>query len=197
MKSRRLSAAAFLCSGFVLFTGCSLLPAPQPDNTRYYVLEGGATVATPTDHPVRLGLRNVEIPAYLKSKSMVVRSGNNEIRYVDNVRWAEPLEAGITRSLRERLSGRAQIIAYPFPANIERDYDVTVRVLSAEGHERGVLFSAVIELTRVGDTATIVSRRTFTAPVVSWGGDFARLASQLSVAVAGLADEVLAAVPQE
>ncbi|MDP2137502.1 MAG: PqiC family protein [Candidatus Didemnitutus sp.] len=197
MNSSRFPVALLLCSAFVLLAGCTLLPTPQPDRTRHYVLESGAAVATPTAQPVRLGLRNVEIPAYLKTKAMVVRSGNNEIRYNDTARWAEPLEAGITRLLRERLAGRARIITYPFPANLERDYDVTVRVLSAEGHDRGVLFSAVVELTRVGDTATIVSRRVYTAPVVSWNGDFAQLASQLSAAVANLADEVLAAVPQE
>ncbi len=178
-----------------LVAGCNLLPEPKPDLTRYFVLEGGVPGASAPAGAVRLGLRTVEIPAYLKTKSMVVRSGGNEIRYIDSARWAEPLDAGLTRLLRAALATRAQVVAYPFPANLERDYDVTIRVLNAEGADEGVRFTAVVVITRVGDTATQVERRVFTAPARVWRGDYAELAAGLSAAIAGLADEVLLAIP--
>ncbi|MBA4137204.1 MAG: hypothetical protein C0518_07800 [Opitutus sp.] len=174
--------------------GCNILPEPQPDNTRFYVLESSAPAPASGAAAVRLGLRRVDVPAYLKSKAMVVRSGNNELRYPENARWAEPLDAGIARVLRDQLSAKASVAAYPFPAQVERDFDIAVQIIAAEGHDDGVRFTALFELSRASDSAVVV-RRTFTAPVVAWNGDYSQLAAQLSVAVAGLANEILAAVP--
>jgi uncharacterized lipoprotein YmbA len=181
-------------AGALVFSGCNILPEAQADNARYFVLESSAPAAAPDARVVRLGLRRVEVPAYLRTKAMVVRSGNNELRYTENARWAEPIEAGLTRVLRDQLASQAAVSSYPFPAQLERDYDVTVQVTAAEGHEDGVRFVATFELTRVSDAA-VVARRTFTAAPARWNGDHAQLAAQLSVAVAGLASEILGAVP--
>lgn len=183
------SLAAALALG-----GCNLLPPPQADNTRYFVLESSAPAAAPQAGAVRLGLRRVEVPAYLKPTAIAVRSGNNELRYAENARWAETLEAGMTRVLRDQLATKASVATYPFSAQTERDFDVTVHVLAAEGHDDGVRFTALFELTRAGDSA-VVARRTFTAPVAAWSGDHGKLAAQLSAAAAALADEILAALP--
>ncbi len=190
MKIHRLLPAAAPLA--VLLAGCNLLPEPQADQSRYYVLESAAPAAEAP--AVRLGLRRVEIPAYLKSKALVVRTGNNELRYSDTARWAEPLEAGLARALRDQLAARAAVSTYPFPAQQERDYDLTVQVSAAEGTDDGIRFAARFELVRAAD-GQVVSRRTYTAPAGAWRGDHAQLAAQLSLAVAGLAGEILAAVP--
>ncbi len=187
-------AALPAAAAVALLSGCNLLPEAQPDNARYYVLESSGPAAAPDARVVRLGLRRVEVPAYLKTKAMVVRSGNNELRYAENARWGEPIEAGLTRVLRDQLAANAAVSTYPFPAQAERDFDVTVLLAAAEGHDDGVRFIATFELVRVGDAA-VVARRTFTAPPARWDGDHARLAAQLSHAVAGLAKEILDAVP--
>lgn len=174
-------------------SGCNILPAPQADNTRYFVLESAAGPAAESG-AVRLGLRRVEVPAYLKSKAIVSRAGNNELRYADTARWAEPLEAGIARVLRDQLGARAAVSTYPFPAQVERDFDVVVSVLAAEGRDDGVHFTASFEIARAADSAVVV-RRTFSAPVTAWRGDYAQLAAQLSVAAAGLAGEIVATLP--
>jgi uncharacterized lipoprotein YmbA len=178
----------------LLVAGCNLLPEAQPDNARFYVLESAVPAAAPEAATVRLGLRRVEVPAYLKSKAMVVRRGENELRYAEDARWAEPLEAGIGRVLRDQLATKASVAAYPFPANVERDFDISVQVIAAEGHDDGVRFAASFEITRPKD-GTVVARRTFTAPATAWSGDHAQLAAQLSAGVAGLANEILAALP--
>lgn len=197
MKSPRLFAALSAAAALALLSGCNLLPEPQPDHARFYVLDArAATESAPAD-AVRLGLRPVEVPPYLKNKAVALRTGDNEVRFSTEAFWAEPLEAGIARVLRERLAARAAVVSYPFTAQLTRDYDVTVRVLSAEGGQDSLRFSAVVEIVRVGDNAALVARREFTAPAAAWNGDYARLARELSAAVGALADDILASLPKK
>ncbi len=191
---RSVSLAAAL-AGAALLTGCNLLPEAAPERARQFVPEGRMAAAEAPAGAVRLGLRPVEVPAYLRAKAMVARSGENEVRFVTDAYWAEPLDGAIARLLRERLAAGAKVLAYPFPAQLPRDYDLTVRVLHAEGAADGVRFTAVIELLRIGDQPQLVVRRQFTAPAVAWNNDPAQLARGLSNAVEALADEVLAIVP--
>jgi uncharacterized lipoprotein YmbA len=180
-----------------LLAGCNVLPEARPENARHYVLEAKPATATPSAGAVTLGLRPVEVATYLCGKAIATRVAANEVRYAHDAFWAEPLDAGIARVLRENLAARATVLPYPFPAQLPRDYDLTVRVLNAEGGPGGVRFVAVIELLRVGDKPELVARREFTAPAAAWGNDYGRLAHGLSDAVAALADEVLASVPQK
>jgi uncharacterized lipoprotein YmbA len=177
-----------------LLAGCSLLPAPRPDPTRHFLLEGATPAAAPAPGAPRVGLRRVEVPAYLRGRAMVVRAGGNETRALPEARWAEPFESGLARVLRDRLAAGVAVHAYPFPAMVERDYDVSVVVTAAEGGDDGVRFAATFEVVRPADGA-VVARRAFVAPVSAWEGDPARLAAQLSVAAAALATEVLGALP--
>lgn len=194
MKNFRTVLIVAACGA--LLAGCNVLPEARPESARYFVLEANPASVAPPAGAVKLGLRPVEVPAYLKHKAMATRSGENEISYATDALWAEPLEAGVARVLREQLAARANVLAYPFPTQLPRDYDLTVRVLNAEGAANGVRFVAVIELLRVGDKPEVVVRREFTAPATAWGHDYAQLARGLSKAIAALADEVVASVPK-
>jgi uncharacterized lipoprotein YmbA len=188
-----LSTVAFAA----LLTGCNILPEARPENARHFVLEAKpADVAAPVD-ALKIGLRPVEVATYLRGKAMAVRVAENEVRYAHDAFWAEPLDAGIARVLRESLAAHATVLPYPFPTQLPRDYDLTVRVLSAEGGASGVRFVAVIELLRVGDKPELVVRREFTAPAAAWGNDYGRLARGLSDAVAALAADVVASAPKK
>jgi hypothetical protein len=178
-------------------SGCNILPEARPENSHYYVLESKPAADAPPSGAVRIGLRPIEVPAYLKHKAVAERTGENEVRYATEAFWAEPLDAGIARVLREQLAARANVFVYPFPAQLPRDYELTVRVLSAEGGASGVRFVAVIELLRVGDSPELVVRKEFTAPATPWNRDYSQLARGLSQAVAALADEVVASVPKK
>lgn len=192
----RCAALALLSAG--ILAGCNFLPDPLPDNTRHYLLDAGtAPAAGDATASVRIGLRPVELPAYLRERTIVVRTGENELSLAPDARWAEPLEAGITRVLREQLAGGARVMGYPFSAQLARDFDVTVRIVNAEGTRDGVRFVAVFELLRVGDQPEVVVRREFRHAGKAWNGDHGRLAGELSGAVAELAREILAAVPRE
>ena len=183
----------------LLLGGCSgLIPPPQTDLTRYFVLTGSQPVSAASSGSLRLGLRKVELAAYLKSPDMIVREGANELVLQDYARWGEPLDAGIARLLQERLQtagGVGRVYLQPFPLDTDRDYDVAVTILSCEGTGRGARFAATFEITRSGD-GHLVARRTFVAPDASWNGkDFAELTGLLSADVSALAQEMIGALP--
>ena len=199
---RLFAAAGFLC----LRAACTVVPPPQDDPTRYFVLSdsSGQQVEAPAAGAVRIGLRSVRLESYLKRKEMVVRTGANEVEFRDYRRWAEPLDAAIARIVRMRLLESpevAQVVTDPFPLDQERDYDVAIDVrrcegsLDASGRFKASL-SATIEISTSGANAHVVARRLFTAPAAAWDGrDFDRLASLLSSDISALGQDVLAAIP--
>ncbi len=188
-----------------LLAACNVVPPPEDDPTRYFVLSdpASAAVAAPTAGGARIGLREVNLESYLKKKEMVVRTGENEIEFRDFRRWAEPLDAAIVRVLRRRLlegAGVAQVYTEPFPADQERDFDVTIDVRRCEGlltasGKYVASFAAMVEISTSGASPHVVSRTLFTAPDAAWDGkDFDRLANLLSADVSALGQEVLSGI---
>ncbi len=195
----------------VLLAGCSLVPKPQSDPTRYYVLTGDASAGAVDGGAAEagslvLGLKRIEIAPYLDGKDMVVREGGNEIAYQDFARWAEPLTTSIGRELVgsiARADKVGRVYAQPFPFDAERDYDVSIRVLRCEGEKKKggkavASFSALIEVTEAKPGGALVLSKEFVAPEAEWDGrDFGELATALSAAVDALGAEVVAALPAE
>jgi uncharacterized lipoprotein YmbA len=76
----------------------------RPDWFRYY------TLASSTEPPVKsaggltVGLGPVTLPGYVSRPSLVTRIGDNQVRYAEGERWAEPLGKQFTRTLSEDLS---------------------------------------------------------------------------------------------
>ena len=197
-----------LVAASLVVAGCNLIPPPTPDATRYYLLTGpatGAAGAQPVTGALRLGLRNVELAPYLKKGSLVVRTGENEVRFPTEARWGEPLELEILNQLRGQLLAVptvGRVFVQPFPFDEPRDYDVSVRVIRCEGVEAAgggkaaVRFEAMLEITTSGAVGEVVVRKRFVAPESAWDGkDYGRLAAELSNAVAALGAEVAAALP--
>lgn len=187
-----------LASVFCLFTtGCSL-PQATPDTAHNYVLRVAGKAVPLNFSGLHIGLFPVQLPEYLKQRSMVVREGASEVRYNDEERWAESLDAGLTRVLRERLSATAQVASYPFTLEATRDYDVRVRVQACEGtSDGGVVFSATFEIYASGANGALVVQNAFTAEPAKWdGSDYARLAGLISADATKLADAIVAAIPQ-
>lgn len=193
----RLSLAAL--AGLAL-AGCNVLPQPQQDLTRYFVLTAPTRAAAGAGAPgaLRLGLKQVELADYLQTRDIVVRSGPNELALQDYARWAEPLQAGIARALGARLledPGVASVATPPFPLGAARDYDVSVQILHCEGESGAALFAARVEIASAAD-GRVVSRLVYVAPREKWNGsDYGRLAALLSDDVAGLGADILSALP--
>lgn len=181
--------------------GACALPQPQADLTRYYLLGAtGATGATGAGRACTVGLREVAVPAYLQPKSFAIRTGPNEIKYLDFTCWGEPLDLGITRVLAEDLRAHpriARVIQGPFRPNARRNYDVAVRVTACEGTTAGaVRFAADWQIMAPGGGKTVAGG-SFTAPTdLRWNGrDYGELAARLSEAVADLGRTIAAALP--
>lgn len=199
LPSRAASRALFLAVTVLLAAaGCSL-PQAQVDPTRYYVLSTPAAKPASGDGAHwRVALRTVQIPSFLRGKSMQVRSGTNEVIYADESRWAESLEAGVSRVLRESLEGREAITNVVSSAGEEHDFDIVVSVLRCEGDRAaGVArFTAVIEIYSTAPGAPRIARDTFTTEVQGWNGqDYGQLAQKLSEAVEAFSNRIAALLP--
>jgi uncharacterized lipoprotein YmbA len=210
-KSRFSLRASLFCLSTIglLLGGCKILPEATSDPTRYYVLSGPASAELLATKPAgthQIGLRPVELPGYLRNhKDMVVRTSANELRFQEFALWAEPLEAGVNRVLKERLLSTETIggvTTYPFSVDIKRDYDVVVRVLNCEGLVHGdkpgvARFAAAYDIIASGTGGQVVVRRTFTAPDQSWDGEnFSALARLLSDDIAKLSEDIAANLPK-
>lgn len=209
-KSHRRSrfVLSLVLAGLAVATwsGCSLLPEPKGDPTRYYVLGGDfpVNVEKPAKVPGALvvGLRAVDVPAYLGGKAMIVRSNGNEIDYREFSRWAEPLDAAITARVAERLDQSprvARVLTYPFPLEIARDIDVKLRLLHCEGvqgHGGTAEVSIEVQILSAGGGELLASK-VITAPATEWDGkSFGTLAELLGQGVGLVADDLVKLLPQ-
>jgi uncharacterized lipoprotein YmbA len=199
-----------LCAAICLLAnaGCNVVPPAQEDPTRYFVLSGAelpalSAVQAPAG-TLRVGIRTVRLESYLNRKEMVVRTGANEVRFEDYRRWADPLDAAVTRIVRSRLLAAptvAQVFAEPFPFDQARDFDVSIDVVRFEGTmtadgKFASSMAAVVEISTTGAASRIVSRKLFEAPAEGWDGtDFDRLAALLRADVDLLAQEVASELP--
>lgn len=188
-------------------SGCNVAQPAQDDPTRYFVLSdppapAGLSPATPG---ARIGLKAVKLESYLRRREIVVRTGDNEVEFRDFRRWAEPLDTAVARVIRAKLlasPGVAQVVTEPFPADQDRDFDVSVEVRRCEGlasrsGHYAADFEATIEVSTAGTGPRVIARRTISAPDAAWdGSDFDRLAALLSADAAALGQEVAASLPQ-
>jgi uncharacterized lipoprotein YmbA len=201
-----LAAHLGLAGVFLLaFAGCSLLPEPQADATRFFVLStsaAGTPVSASGNAPV-VHVRSVELASYIRGRPLIVRRGDNEIEFRDFARWGEPLEAGIARVLREELLARGAARAVVIPgvraAGPTATFDLSLRVLACEGEsDGGVNFRVVWQLSFADAKSVVAARGDFRPSDLKWDGkNEASLAAQLSRAVAGLAAEIAAALEKQ
>jgi uncharacterized lipoprotein YmbA len=213
MKSFPFSATCRLglALALPLLAGCSSLFEAKPDSTRFFLLSapsiGAATpAATDTSRNATVGLCLIELPAYLRTPAVVLRPGGTEVRHALDACWAEPLEQGIARVLRETLQaqpGVRSVVAYPAPQAVRPAYEISVRVLACEGvtgsSGRQMRFAATWEIraTAAEVGAAPVAAGTFESAPADWAeGDYAALTAKLGESIAALGRELAAALPR-
>ena len=191
-----------------VFGGCGLL-RPHADPTRFYVLTVPSAPSTPAADGEfkrwRVGLRPVEVPSYLRTKFMVVRTGTNEIHFADFDRWAEPLDQGISRVMKETLGSARNVESVALNSHGEDslDYDVTIQILACHGMrvpmgKSSIRFAATWVVQAVGTNSIEIKRGGFTADAADWdGNNYSQLATQLSAAVAAAGKALAADLPME
>lgn len=207
MKSVSRRSCCFLVGLFwLLASGCNLpLPQAQPDATRYYLLNSTdlrleAEAATAAKRWV-VGIRAVDVPAYLHGKSIAIRSRANEILFPEFVRWGEPLDQGIARVLAENLRPLkkvARVSTPPFRSDEQRDFEIVTNVTACEGTADGeVRFAATWRILAPGGSAGTIAEGSYAAAGLRWDGrDHGQLAARLSEALAELSREIAAALPK-
>lgn len=181
---------------------CSL-PKAQPDLTRYFLLNEvthEVAVAEVVGEPPRIVLRQVIVPEYLRGRIMQVRVADNELRFIDAARWAEPLESGLTRVLREDLAQRPARVRVVARGADEHEFDVAVNLRRCEGVLPAGLarLAARIEIFATGVDAKLVAQEDFTFDVPGWNGtDYGELAKKLSEAADALAERIVMLLPAQ
>jgi hypothetical protein len=190
--------AGWLAAAMLLGSAACSLPEAKPDLTRYYVLTPvAAKVDSPAAERPAVLVRSVAVPEFLRGRIMQVRVSENELRFIDEARWAEPLEAGVLRVLRENLE-RAGSVRVVDRGSERHDYEVVVRLRRCEGALPGgaARITARIELFSTEIDPKLVAQDEFTSEVPGWdGSDHADLAKKLSQAAAALSERIATLVP--
>ncbi len=183
-SSASRSGVGCLLSALTLFLSACNLPSPQADPVRHFTLSGPpADTATVAD---AVSVRPVQLAGHLRSRAMAVRVSENEVVYLDDVRWAEPLDEAITQVLRNRLrsvGGGAFVTVQVQRCELVRSAGETVQLV------------ATYTITPPGGPAQSGS---FAATPRTWGGrDHGALVGLLREAVTELAEAVAVAAERK
>ena len=181
LTSGRL-AACLLSTVAGLLASCSL-PAPQADAVRHFTISDASAGAAAPD---AVTVRPVRLAGHLRNRAMAVRVAENEVIYLEDVRWAEPLDEAITQVLRNRLR------------QIGGGAGVTVQIQRCElvrNENDAVQLTATFVIT---PTTGEPRPGAFTASPRTWDGkDYSSLVGLLHAAVAELADTIATAAAQK
>jgi len=188
-RARSSVLCLLLTSVLCFLPGCgSLLPEPQPDNTRYFTLSsppagaalgGGATV-----RPVRLA-------GHLHRRTLAVRVAEHEIAYLEDLQWAEALDDAITQILRTRLAGVGA--GSTIIVQVDR-----CELLRYDGNRVEVAASYTIFPPASSTAGAEPKRGNFTSSPRTWDGkNYGMLVGEIRAAVDELGDTLAAAIEEK
>jgi uncharacterized lipoprotein YmbA len=165
--------------------GCNL-PQPQADTTRFFTL-GSAVSAAPVANATQV--RPVQVAGHLHGRAMAVRVGENEVIYLEDVRWAEALDGAITQLLRARLgavAGGATVSVL-----VQR-----CELVRSSGNR--VELAATYTITPAEGDKAPAQHGVFAATPRTWDGrDYGALVGQMREAVGELGDAMAAAAEKK
>ena len=132
---RLLRTRVLVPCGVALFVLSGCFGSTPP--TQFYLvpsLTGGDTapLASAGQRDLTLGVGPVTVPPYLDRPQIVTRTSRAKLALADFDQWAGPLADTIARVLSEDLAlviPTERVVHYPWPRNIDPDYQVTVDVL--------------------------------------------------------------------
>ena len=182
----RTSVIGLLSSGLCLLAGCNVLPTPQADTVRHFTLSS-PTMAAPVADAVQV--RPVQLAGHLHGRAMAVRIAEHEVIYLEDVRWAEPLDEAVTQLLRNRLVtvGGGAVVSV-----------VLERCELVRSEDNSVQLAATYAIAPVTGSPGAVRRGAFTATPRKWDGrDYGALVGLLRDAVGELGDALAAAVEKK
>lgn len=136
------------------------------------------------------------LPAFLDRPQIVTRRGRNEINYAEFDRWAEPLEEGFTRVLRENL-GRflkpQHVHAPPWSRQMRLDYEVHTIVTKFTANLNTDEVELVV-LWRIagpeGRATFFAQENTYTTKIQDSRNDYSQVAQSMSEAIHLLSQDI-------
>jgi uncharacterized lipoprotein YmbA len=204
-RSHAITVRIMLAAGFAGSAGCSL-SRDTPDLERY-VLTGAAPHAAAPHDPggITLGMRRLDLAAYLAIPAIVVRRGEHGIGASEYHRWGEDLSLSISRAMTSHLVAASAIAAVntaPWPARTEHDFLLQLHVARFEGVadsaaatlQGAAQVAATWEVLRPSD-GLVLARGATAYRQDGWRiGDYAALVLLLEEGLAGVARDVVACV---
>lgn len=115
-----------------ILTGCGTTP-----NSHYYLLSSGV-LQIPTGSTPSFGVGPVAIPEYLNRNAIIYKRKDNKLHIASFDRWAEPLDAGITRAIQMNLASllnSQNVQSFPWSGNERPEYGVEVNILVLEAND--------------------------------------------------------------
>ena len=197
----RLVVIACLLAPAVDLAGCvSLKRTPE---ARFFTLRAvlEPAVAAPAAAPAgsQVGLLPVLVPGHLERPQLVTWAGPGELRIDEYLRWAEPLDEGVGRTLGEDLDALLPahpVTRSPWPVAVVPFCRVRVELRVFGPQESGdVLLEGRWALLPRGEGRPFVHRSTsLRRPLSGKPGDPAAGVEAMSALLADLAKEIAAAV---
>src|SRR4029450_12013744 len=134
----------WLCIRVLVLCGVALLGLSgclgSPPPTHFYVIPPLTSVSTASpasagQREVTLAVGPVTVPPYLDRPQIVTRTSRAKLTLADFEQWAGPLADTTARVRSEDLAlliPTERVVLYPWPRNIDPDYQIMVEVLQFE-----------------------------------------------------------------
>jgi uncharacterized lipoprotein YmbA len=205
MRARHFGTFALVCLALG-FAGCvSLKHTPE---ARFFVLlplaEPPEGAAPPSEGGV-VGLLRIVVPEYLERPQVVSWVAPGELKIDEFLRWAEPIDAGVSRTLAENLQTllpKARIIRAPWPFSTKLRCRLRVELQRFGPQTNGeVQLDGRFALLPVSGERPLVARpvslRRGPLPTAAGGGpDVGAEIEALSRLVADLASQIVVALEE-
>lgn len=188
----RVKSSLLLISVLALVSACGTTPPSD-----YYLL-AARSGSPPTGQTPSLGVGPVSVPEYLNRNSMVYNRSGTKLDVATYARWAEPLEAGISRVLSLNLAinlNTEDIQDFPWHTSRAPDYSVAVRVLELDANSTRARLVAEWSLRRnSGENGTL--RRISQLELATGGSELSPddVAQAYSTLLGELSDRIATAI---
>ncbi len=194
---------AALLAALALLAVAGCVPLQRTPEPRFFVLRSlAAPLAPPVpavdgDRPV--AVLGVRIPDHLERPQLVVWAAPNELRIDEFLRWAEPLDAGITRTLADDLQALLpsdRVVRAPWPASTRPRCRLAteLRVFGTQPDGRVTIEGSYTLLSPAEDRALVRRSFALARPAQAGSWDPGRSVEAMSELLSELAKQIAASV---
>ncbi len=201
--SCRLTATLTL-SFCLLLSGCLNLE-PQPDNSRYHILDHqaskGAKIRQLIAGTPHIYISRVDLPEYLKGKKLVIRKTPTEITLSETDRWVEPIEDSLSRVLANHMLSQLpeqwSTAHHPERRTNSKGFEVYLRITRLEGNwEKEAVIEGYYHVHHVQSPDTLKKHSNFSFSLPWQNGETADLPALYSDLTNKLGDKLLDALAE-